>query len=77
MSRAQEIVIEVEGMTCENCERHVVEALRAVPGVSNARASRSEGHALVTADTAVATPEKLRAAVEEAGYDPGDVRFPE
>ena len=75
--QVQEIIVEVGGMTCENCERHVTEALKRVPGVIAARASRAEGQAIVTADPRQATPERLRAAVEEEGYEPGEVRFPE
>ena len=75
--RAQEIVVEVRGMSCENCERHVREALRGVSGVSSAAASRAEGVATITADPVLATPERLRAAIEEAGYEMGDLRYPE
>ena len=75
--RRQEIVVEVSGMTSADSEREVAQALTAVPGVESATASRHEGHALVTADAALATPEKLRAAVEVAGYEAGEVRFPE
>ena len=77
MTRAQEIVIDVTGMTCANCERHVAQALASVAGVIRAEASRAESLAIVTADPALATAEKLRAAVAEAGYEAGEVRFPE
>jgi len=77
MSRAQEIVIDVEGMTCEHCEQRVEKALSAVEGVVSARASRAEKRAVVTADPGRANEEKLKAAVEQAGYRPGDVFFPE
>jgi copper chaperone CopZ len=75
--RLQEIVIDVNGMSSATCERRVSDALAAVPGVAAARASRSEGQAVVTADPMQATAEKLRAAVKEAGYEPGEMRFPE
>ena len=77
MARIQEIVIEVTGMTCANCERHVRDALAAVPGVLSARASHPEGQAVVTGDPTTATAERLEAAVREAGYEPGEVHFPE
>jgi len=77
LSGAQEIIIEVSGMTADIGEGHVIAALAAVPGVTAARASRSEGHAVVTADPLVATPEKLLKAIADAGYEPGEVRFPE
>jgi Cu+-exporting ATPase len=75
--RRQEIVIEVGGMTGPDCERRVAEALSAVPGVAAASASRHEGQATVTADPSVATPQKLIEAVAAAGYQAGEVRFPE
>lgn len=75
--RAQEIIIDIDGMTCAACERHVAEALMVLDGVSAATASHSEGQAVVTADPLVATPEILREAVREAGYEPKDVHFPE
>jgi len=77
LAGAQEIIIEVSGMTADIGEGHVIAALAAVPGVTAARASRSEGHAVVTADPLVATPEKLLKAIADAGYEPGEVSFPE
>ena len=75
--RAQEIIIEVGGMTCGHCEERVAAALRNVAGVTSAVASRSEGQAVVTADPSVAREDLLKKAVSDAGYEPGDVRFPE
>jgi copper chaperone CopZ len=77
VTRAQEIIIEVNGMTCAHCERHVTDALSAVAGVLTVRSSHAEGRAVITADPSLATPEELRAAVREAGYEPGDVLYPE
>jgi len=77
MIRAQEIVLEVAGMTGENCERCVIDALIGVPGVLAARASHHEGRAVVTADQTRATPAMLRKAIEDAGYAVRDVIFPE
>jgi len=77
VKRAQEVVIEIIGMTSRDCERRVAHALAAVPGVSAASASRAEAQAVVTADPAIATPQQLREAVRAAGYDAADVRFPE
>ena len=73
MERLQELVIEVEGMTCGNCEEHVTRALLEVPGVKNASASLKERRAVITADGAVATVELLRAAIANAGYEAGEI----
>lgn len=64
-------------MTSAACEQRVAAALAAVSGVVAARASCAERQAVVTADATEATPERLRTAVKEAGYEPGDVRFAE
>lgn len=76
-TRSQEIVIEIDGMTSAADEKAVGEALLATTGVTVATASRAERLATVTADPAVATPEKLRSVVFSAGFTPGEVRFPE
>jgi len=72
--RAQEFIVEVEGMTCAHCERRVTQALLAVPGVSAARASHAERRAFITADPTSATDERLRAAITAAGYSPGEIQ---
>jgi copper chaperone CopZ len=75
--RMQEIIIEVSGMTCPNCEAHVAKALHAVSGVRAVTVDHNEGRAVVTGDPSEATPEKLLAAVVAAGYAPGEVLFSE
>ena len=49
---------------CDNCQRHVTEALNAIPGVT-AKVDWKAGTALVTGD---ASDGDLKAAVEAAGY---------
>ena len=60
--------IPVSGMSCGHCEGRVVKGLRAVAGVTDARASAAQGRATVTHDTSVAVAD-LIAAVEAAGYE--------
>lgn len=76
-ARAQEVVVEVAGMTSAADEVAVSDALLGLRGVTGATASRSDGLATVTADPSVATAEVLRDAIAAAGFVPGDVRFPE
>ncbi|MBI5940682.1 MAG: cation transporter [Caulobacterales bacterium] len=59
--------LHVVGMSCANCQRHVVEALRAVPGVVQARVDLTGGLAEVTHDAQV-TAAQLVQAVVGAGY---------
>ncbi len=58
----------VAGMSCGHCEGRVVKGLRAVAGVSDARASAAQGRADITHDASVGVGELL-AAVVAAGYE--------
>lgn len=66
-------VLTVEGMMCGMCEGHVAEALRKVPGVEKASASRSRREARVVCAEGV-TDEVLLAAVNATGYEASNVR---
>ena len=52
-------IIHVEGMGCQNCVKHVKEALEALDGVTGADVSLEKN----TAD------EVIKSAIDEAGYD--------
>jgi copper chaperone CopZ len=77
VARAQEIIIEIDDLAAGEAERRVAEALRAVPGVASVEVSAGERRAVVTADPSIATPERLRSAISEAGQTAGDIHFPE
>jgi Cu+-exporting ATPase len=62
------IELPVEGMTCNNCVRHVTEALEGVPGVEHAEVSLEQKRATVEVHDGAAGREQLSAAVQEAGY---------
>jgi len=64
--------LKVNGMTCENCVRHVSKALESVAGVSQVNVSLDQGQADVEFDDGQATTEQLKQAVQEAGYDTED-----
>ncbi len=61
-------VLSVEGMMCDHCVQAVSGALKALPGVTEAAVDLAAKTATVTHDPVLAV-EKLRAAVEEQGYD--------
>jgi Cu+-exporting ATPase len=63
------VVLDIRGMTCSACERHVGEALATVPGVSALSVSRAPGTATVEWATAVPNLGALVDAVRSAGYD--------
>ena len=61
--------LNVSGMTCNNCVRHVTEALRSVPGVRSADTNLETASARVRwAPGATPDVASLLAAVQEAGY---------
>ena len=60
--------ISVTGMTCQNCVRHVREALGGLPGVSSAEVDLASGSAVIQADRSIPTSE-ISAALAEAGYE--------
>ncbi len=61
--------LKVKGMTCGHCEMTVSKALKAVSGVKNAFADRTNELAEVTYKEGKVLPEKLVEAVKEAGYE--------
>lgn len=57
----------VEGMTCDNCRRHVTEALAGLPGVQSVEVDLASGRAEVRAEQPL-DESAVRAALDEAGY---------
>ena len=63
------VSFKVEGMTCGGCVASVKRVLEALPGVSTVNVTLDPGRATVAYDPARVTPEALRDAVRNAGYD--------
>ena len=61
-------ILQIEGMSCDHCVKHVKEALEAVGGVKNAVVNLSEKTAEIEHYEIVGTA-ALIAAVTEAGYE--------
>lgn len=61
------MTLSIAGMTCDNCARHVREALSEVPGVRSVAVDLPRGQATLEAD-AEPTRRTLAAALDEAGY---------
>lgn len=62
------ITVSIAGMSCENCVRHVQEALAGLDGVTQVAVNLEAGTADVRAGLQV-TDELLTAALDEEGYD--------
>lgn len=63
----QTIELDVQGMSCLNCVKHVTQALQAVSGVDAVAVDLASGHVKVTTSAVVAS-EALIAALKEADY---------
>lgn len=61
------ITLQVEGMTCDGCARHVTEALESLAGVEEVQVSNwKSGQVQVIANTSVRN-EDISKAIESAG----------
>ena len=58
----------IEGMMCGHCEARVKKALEAIDGVKEASADHISGTAVLVSLKKI-DPEKIRQAVEDAGYE--------
>lgn len=59
--------ISIRGMTCDNCVRHVTEALQSVPGVRSVSVDLKAASAQIESEREVPHSE-LAAALDDAGY---------
>lgn len=65
-------VMEVPDMMCDNCVKHITQALENVPGVKKADVSLENHTAVITFNQDV-SDEKLIQAVQDAGYQAGKI----
>ena len=69
MSNERDTVLEVQGMSCSSCIRHVNEALSELDGVEKIDVKLSEGIVVVRHDPARAPVDQLIEALDAAGYE--------
>src|SRR5208283_708788 len=69
--------LQITGMSCHNCARHVTEAIQSVPGVRSATVILDAGRATVRWEAKV-TPDvpAVVAAVQKAGYGAKETQTP-
>lgn len=67
------IQMNVQGMSCENCVKHVTEALEGVEGVDAVSVNLEEGAATLNVGEAF-TEQAAAQALDEAGYPMGEVQ---
>ncbi|MCX7709131.1 MAG: copper ion binding protein [Clostridia bacterium] len=61
--------INIEGMSCNHCVKHVKEALEEIKGVHTATVDLNGKNAVVELENESVTDAELKNAIEEAGYD--------
>ena len=57
----------VAGMTCGHCVSSVTEEVRELPGVKDVQVELESGQVTITSDAPLGE-DKVRAAIQEAGY---------
>jgi copper chaperone len=74
----KETLLNVSGMSCSSCVRHVELALREIEGVRGVEVQLREGKVLVKHDAGAAPESELVEALRDAGYEstPGVAAFP-
>ena len=65
----EDVVLRVDGMTCEGCEGRIRGALQRLSGVHGVAASHERGEVRVTSDPTKISRDEVRRAVARAGYE--------
>ena len=68
MSNEQHTILEVQGMTCPSCIRHVSSALTELEGVGTVDVKLRDGLVVVKHDATQAPIDQLIETLNEAGY---------
>jgi len=69
--------VPVGGMDCVECSKHVQSAIESVPGVSSVTVFLAAERAVISADPSHVDEDRIRAAIQSAGYSVPDALFPE
>ncbi|XP_064339085.1 copper-transporting ATPase 1 isoform X1 [Camelus dromedarius] len=65
----QETVINIDGMTCNSCVQSIEGVISKKPGVKSIRVSLANGNGTIEYDPLLTSPETLRQAIEDMGFD--------
>ncbi len=65
----EKITLNVKGMSCNHCKMAVEGELKALDGVDNAVVSLENNNVVIDYDEGKVSIEKLKDAIEEAGYE--------
>lgn len=64
----QEVDVDIKGMTCESCNKHVEHEVYTLAGIIDAKADFKTGKALVKFDKSQVDIDSILAAINETGY---------
>ena len=64
----EKILLPVQGMACGHCEIAVQDAVRKLPGIKKVKASKRKKEAAVEYDPELVTPEQVKKAISDTGY---------
>ena len=65
----EKITMNVEGMSCDHCVKAVTNAVSALPGIMGVTVDLGAGTVTVEHDPGIADEAKIRAEIEDQGYD--------
>jgi len=65
----QQTMLQVDGMSCSSCVRHIQHALGELDGIDNVDVKLREGTVVVQHDAASAPLDTLVEALRDAGYE--------
>jgi copper chaperone len=68
MNTTSETTLDVTGMSCGSCVRHVSAALSGLDGVTRVDVRLKEGKVVIHHDPTMASAEAMIAALDKAGY---------
>jgi Cd2+/Zn2+-exporting ATPase/Cu+-exporting ATPase len=67
----------VEGMDCAECRKHVQSAIESIPGVRSVTVFLAAEKAVITADPSQVDEDRIRTAIQSAGYAVPETHTPE
>lgn len=62
-------ILKIKGLTCMGCVVSIKRVLQIIDGVKAVEVSLEQGQATLQYDSAMTSPARFKAAVEEAGYE--------
>lgn len=65
----EKTVIKVEGMSCDHCVKAITNAVSALPGIGGVAVDLQAGTVTVEHDPTHSPLDKIRAEIEDQGYD--------